>query len=444
MDGTFGADAVRELAARSGEPDWFVARRLRSLERFGSLPWPDPSLEEWRHTDLSGFSLDGLTPLPPRRARASNLDGVPREALARMGEVGEREGLAVQVDADVVHLSLGREARAAGAVFAPLPEAARDHPDLVQGILGSAGTPASEEKLTTLADAFASGGTFLHVPRGRRLRAPVQSFRWLSGPGIAVFPRVVIVAEEGASVTYIEEYRAGELGGPALACPVVEIYAGPGADVSFLTVQDWPGTVWHFQTQRAIVGRDASLRSLGATFGGRASRAVVESVMDGAGGSSEMLGVYFADSDQRFSYWSLQDHRAPNTRSTLTLKGALKGRSRAVYRGLVHIQKGADQADAYQVNRNLLLSGEAKADPAPFLEIEANQVRCSHATSVGQPPADQLFYLQSRGIPPKEAERLVVKGFFQEVLDRTGVPEVRGALERAVESELERDGGKVG
>lgn len=433
----FGPDAVRALAARAGEPDWLTARRLEALERFEALDWPDQTREEWRHTDIRDFPFEALTPLAPARERASTLDGVPPDVLVAMGAVGERDGLAVQVDADVVHSSLAPELAARGVVFAPLADAAREHPDLVRDALGAAGWPESDEKLTSLAAAFAGGGTFLYVPAGVEVRHPLQSFRWISSAALAIFPRVVIVAEEGAVVTCIDHYQAAPLDGPAAAVSTVEIYARGGAQVSYLAVQDWPQDVWHFQVQRSSIGRDATVRTLNATLGGAFSRQVVESILEGAGGHSEMLGVYFADRAQRFSYWSLQDHRAPNTTSRLNFKGALKGRARAVYRGLIHIRKGADKADADQVNRNLLLSDEAKADPAPFLEIEANDVRCSHGTSVGQPSREQLFYLQSRGLSPAEAERLIVKGFFQEVLDRVRVAEVRDALESAVEAELD-------
>lgn len=433
----FDVRAARTLAERSSEPGWLAERRVDALARFDALPWPDQTREEWRHTDIRDFPFDALTPLAPAHERAPTLDGVPPEVLVAIGEVGERAGLAVQVDADVVHSALAPEAAGSGVIFAPLAAAARDHPDLVQESLGAAGWPESEEKIVSLATAFAGGGTFLYVPRGVELALPLQSFRWISAPGIAVFPRVVIVADEGAVVTFIEHYAGAPLGGPAAAAGTVEIHARAGTQVSYLAVQDWPQDVWNFQIQRSIVGRDATVRSLTSTLGGAFSRQVVESVLDGAGAHSEMLGVYFADHEQRFSYWSLQDHRGPNTSSRLNFKGALKGHARAVYRGLIHIRKGADKADADQINRNLLLAEDARADPAPFLEIEANDVRCSHGTSVGQPSRDQVFYLQSRGLSPAQAERLIVKGFFQEVLDRVRVAEVRDALERAVEAELD-------
>jgi Fe-S cluster assembly protein SufD len=192
--------------------------------------------------------------------------------------------------------------------------------------------------------------------------------------------------------------------------------------------------------QRAILARDAELRSLAVSFGGSLSRTEVESILEGDGGSSEMLGVYFADGDQHFDHRSIQDHLGSQTASDLLYKGALKGRSRTIYSGTVIVREGAHKCDAYQTNRNVLLSEQAKADSIPNLEILSNDpVRCGHAASVGPVDDDQLFYMQSRGIPFEEAERLIVFGFFQEVLDRVTLPEVRQSLESAIASELEEE-----
>jgi Fe-S cluster assembly protein SufD len=434
--GSFDAAAARALGERAGDPDWLLQSRLDAFSRFEALPWPDTSAEAWKYTELKGFSLDSFDPLPEPHAAAPTLDDVPDEVLAAIGEVGERAGFAVQLDADVVHQTLDPAVAAKGVVFGTLSETAAAYPDPVRDALGFAGVSASEEKFATLGHAFAGPGTYIYVPRGVEVALPLQSFRWLTRGGIAVFPRTVIAAEEGASVTVIDHFKSGPLDGDALATATVEIYAHQASNVSYLAVQDWSASVWHFAIQRAIVQRDATLRSLAATLGGRLSRSVVESILEGQGAHSEMLGVYFADTNQLFDHRSLQEHRAPNSSSDLYYKGALKGRSRAVYSGLIHIAKEAQKVDSWQANRNLILSDEAKADSIPYLEIEANDVRCSHAASVGPPDEEQLFYLESRGLEHEEAEHMIVAGFFQEILDRVRVPEVKRALERAVEHEL--------
>jgi Fe-S cluster assembly protein SufD len=273
------------------------------------------------------------------------------------------------------------------------------------------------------------------VPRGVTLELPLQTLTYLDADGAAVFPHTVLVVEEGASVTYIDRLVSPDLGS-ALSDAVVEIYAGPGAHVRYVSLQDWGSGVTHLSVQRAEVGRDAEVRSLAVAFGGDLSRTEVESVLAGPGGHSEMLGLYFTDGAQHFDHRSLQDHVAPNCTSDLLYKGALKDASRVVYSGLIHIAPSARGSDAFQTNRNIVLSDDAKADSIPNLEIENNDVRCSHAASVGPVDEDEVFYLQTRGIPRPEAERLIVSGFFQEVMDRVPLEELRGSLETAIAAEL--------
>jgi Fe-S cluster assembly protein SufD len=247
------------------------------------------------------------------------------------------------------------------------------------------------------------------------------------------------VAEEGAEVTYVDRYASPDLE-RAFSNAVVEIYAGPGSKVRYVALQEWGTGVTHLSVQRAVVGRDADVRTLAVAFGASLSRMEAESLLEGDGGSSEMLGVYFGDGDQRFDFRSIQDHVGSETSSDLLYKGAMKGHSSAIYSGTVIIQHGAHRCNAYQTNRNVLLTETSKAFSIPNLEILTNDpVRCGHAASVGPVDEDTLFYIQSRGIPAKEAERLVVFGFFHEVLDRVTIPEVRESLEAAIEAELEED-----
>jgi Fe-S cluster assembly protein SufD len=249
----------------------------------------------------------------------------------------------------------------------------------------------------------------------------------------------VIVLEEGAELTFIDRYVSPDLT-DVLSDAVVEIYVGPNARLRYVTLQDWGHGVTHLQVQRAEVDRDAELRSLAVAFGASLSRMEAESHLTGDGGSSEMLGVYVGHGTQHFDFRSVQDHVGSRTVSDLLYKGALKGASRAIYSGTVILQPGAHLCDAYQTNRNILLSEHAKADSIPNLEILSNDpVRCGHAASVGPVDEDTLFYIQSRGIPYEEAERLVVFGFLQEVLDRIPLTEIRTGLERAIAAELGRE-----
>ena len=422
------------LPAPPGQPSWAAERRREALGLYRALPVPSQETEEWRYTDLSDLALDSFSPYAAGRV-AENLDDVEEAALRAAGEVGERGGLLIQHNSDTATGHLHPELERRGVLLESLDAALRDHADLVQGRLHEL-VPVDRTKLTALHGAFLTGGTFVHVPRGVQVEVPLQSLVYLDADGSAVFPHTLIVVEEGASLTYIDRYVSPDLEG-ALSDAVVEIHAGPGSQVRYLGLQDWGNGVTHLSVQRARAERDAQIRSLAVAFGGALSRTEVESVLAGPGAHSEMLGLYFTDGTQHFDHRSLQDHEAPHCTSDLLYKGVLRDASRVVYSGLIRIHPGARGSDAYQTNRNIVLSEHAKADSIPNLEIENNDVRCSHAASVGPVDDDVRFYLQSRGIPADEAERLIVRGFFQEVLERVPLEEVRSGLEAAIEAELE-------
>ncbi len=402
----FGDEALEALVRREEEP--FVAGlRRRALSEFEALPMPSPETEEWRYTDLRELDLSAFTPMEAD-ATSRDIDPEARAELARQG-----------------------------VVFEGIDEALRQHPELIRPHLHRS-VPTARSRFTALHGAFRSGGTFVYVPDGVRVELPLQAVTSVERDGAAVFPHTIIVTGQGAELTFMDRYRSRSLE-RVLSDAVVEIEAGRGSRIRYVAVQEWGAGVIHLSVQRATLARDAELRSLGVAFGASLSRSEVESVLEGDGSSSEMLGVYFAKEDQHFDHRSIQDHIGSLTSSDLLYKGALRDRSRTIYSGTVIIRQGAHKCDAYQTNRNVLLSEEARADSIPNLEILSNDpVRCGHAASVGPVDDDALFYIQSRGIPDEEAERLVVLGFFQEVLDRVSIPEVRGELERAIARELAR------
>ncbi|HET6771219.1 MAG TPA: Fe-S cluster assembly protein SufD [Actinomycetota bacterium] len=425
----------KELPSPPGQPAWTRSLRQEAFELFRALPIPSQETEEWRYTDLSGLDLDAFAPFASGRV-SDNLDGVAEEVQEAVGELGERAGLLVQHNSETATVHLSPEDADRGVIFVGLDRALAEHADLLEKRLHRL-VPAERTKFLALHAAFRTGGVFVYVPAGVRVELPLQSLTYVDAEGLAVFPHTLIVAEQGAEVTFIERFVSRPLE-RALSDAVTEVFVGPGARVRYVSLQDWGEGMTHLSVQRAVLDRDAELRSLAVAFGGSLSRTEVESVLSASGGHSEMLGVYFTDGSQHFDHRSLQDHVAPNCGSEVLYKGALKGRSRAVYSGWVHVRKDAQKTNAFQTNRNIVLSDEAKADSIPNLEIEANDVRCGHAASVGPVDEDVRFYMQSRGIPADEAERLIVTGFFQEVLDRVPLPEVRESLEQAIEDELER------
>ncbi len=427
---TFSEASLPRIEA---EPDGLSQLRRGALEAFETLPVPSQETEEWRYTDLSTFDLGAFAPFASGRA-AANLDEVDQRILEAAGEIGERSGLLIQHNSETAISHLDPQLEKRGVRFSSIDSALGASPELLEGRLHTL-IPPDRTKFTALQAAFRTGGTLVHVPRGVDVELPLQTLTYLDAAGAAVFPHTLLIVDEGASLTFIDRYVSPDLES-ALSVGGVEIFAGPNSQVRYVSLQDWGRGVTHLSVQRAQIDRDAQVRSLAVAFGADLSRTEVESVLAGPGGHSEMLGVYFTDGSQHFDHRSLQDHIAPHCTSDLLYKGALRDASRVVYSGLIHIAPGAKGSDAFQTNRNVVLSDDAKADSIPNLEIENNDVRCSHAASVGPVDEDEIFYLQTRGIPRDEAERLIVRGFFQEVLDKVPLEEVRQGLDAAIEDEL--------
>jgi Fe-S cluster assembly protein SufD len=416
---TFDRVALDALPIAPGST---AAIRARAFAQFQELPVPSQETEEWRYTDLSDFALDFVPHAP------GHGEGAPTPAEA---------GLAASIlqhNSSVVMTTSGQDLDTKGVIFCDLDVAAEKYPDLVDPHLHSL-VPTDRTKFTALHAAFRTGGTFLYVPADVAVEMPLQTVTYLDADAAAVFPHTLLIAERGAEVTFIDRYVSPDLG-RGLSDAITEIVVGDGAHVRYASIQEWGEGVTHLSVQRTRLGRDAEFRSLAVGFGASLARAEVEAVLAEPGGFSELLGVFFADERQHFDHRSLQDHVASNCTSDLLYKGALLDESRAVYSGWVHVRPGAQKTSAMQTSRNMVLSEHAKADAIPNLEIEANDVRCGHAASVGPVEEETLFYLQSRGIPRDEAERLVVTGFFQEVLDRVTLDEVRQGAEQAIQEEL--------
>ncbi|HEV2756025.1 MAG TPA: Fe-S cluster assembly protein SufD [Actinomycetota bacterium] len=394
-------DAVEALAAATGEPGWLTERRTQAYDLFEKLDMPDPKKEEWRYTDVRGFDFELYAP-PAVAKRSLELP----EALAKKG-----------------------------VVFTDLLGAQHDVPDLVKEHFFT-DVPLDEHRFTALHGAFHSDDVIVYVPRGVDVDIPLEVLRDVDKGGSA-FPHTTIVVEDQASLTFVDRFKSDDALMRSMCASVVEVTAGRGAMVNYISLQEWGRGVSHFQTQRFTGYRDSTVRSLAVNLGSRFARTQVESVLKGEGSFSEMLGLYFADSDQHFAQRTLQEHAAPHATSDLLYKGALKERSRSEYSGLIKVAKGAQGTDAYQANRNLVLSEDALAHSIPQLEIEANEVRCTHGATVSPVEEEHLFYLMSRGIDRVTAQKLVVFGFFGEVLDRIRLPQVRDDLSDSIAAKVE-------
>jgi len=441
------ADAERALEAIDAlnEPETLLEMRRRAWERYLELPMPTRKTEEWRYTDITNLRLESFRPAMPSGAAGGRalpaggveeLESVPeavREVLARSGE---RSALWIQVDGDTVYGRLDDELAERGVVFARISEVARSRPELLEKYLFSSAIAPMEEKLWAAHVALLSDGYLLYVPRNVHLPAPVHSFRCITAGGILVSSHSLIIAEEGAEVTCIDEFLSPDLSEPSIGLAGAELFSGSNATIRYISLQRYGRGVRHFGLQHATAGKDSRLAGINVSLGADVARSDVTSHLEGPGSESEMLALWFGDRDQHFDHHTLQHHAAPNAHSDLLYKGALTDSADSVFRGLIRVDKDAQLTDAYQTNRNLILSEQAKARTLPNLEIEADDVRCSHGATVGQVDAAQLFYLMSRGLSRMQAERLLVFGFFDEVLRRIPVEGVRKRIRETIEQKI--------
>jgi Fe-S cluster assembly protein SufD len=426
---TFTADASRAL----GGPDWLAKRRAAAADALADLTWPTPAEEVWRYSVIDRFDPERYAPIPPEEIGARGVEPAPGGGPLA-AEVGDRSGLVVVRNGRVMHHELDPMLEAKGVHVCDLATCTAGE---ALPWLGQA-SDASPDAFTVLHDAFLAGGAFIHVPAGVVVEKPIAVLHWSFGEGWASFPHTLVVAEDAAEVTVVDRFASA--GGAHLVDAVVELLLGEGANVRYLSVQEHGARTWQIALQRAHLARDATLRSSAVALGGDYARLRSESRLDGAGSESDLLAVYFGDGTQMLDFRTLQDHAAPNTRSNLLFKGAVEDRAHSVYSGLVRLRRQAQRAEAYQTNRNLVLTEGAGAESIPNLEIEANDVRCSHASTVGPVDDDQRYYLATRGIPPEEADRLIVMGFFEDVFARLPVRSLTGPLREAVIRKLEHRG----
>jgi Fe-S cluster assembly protein SufD len=384
--------------------------RPELLERYAALPLPTTKDEHWRFTDLAGFDPDAWTANGAGEIAAPpTMFELDASGVAYVGEAG------IEV-----------ESAPDGIRFEPLPE---DH-ELLYSLVGF------DEKFAAHNAAMWTSGLLVHVPRGVVLEKPLYVRISNSIEGGSVFWRLLVVAEPESRFTLVEEYASSdpELGGYTNAA--VEIVVQQAAKVEYVSVQNLSRGTWHFASHHARVERDAELDWVAGGFGSAKGKVRIQNDLAGQGATSRVTGAYFADGTQHLDYDTFQEHMAPSTTSDFAFKGALRDTARAVWRGMIRVEEGAQKTNAYQENRNLLLSKSAHADSIPGLEIMANDVRCTHGATLGQVDREQLFYLMARGLSRAEAERLIVRGFFQDVLDRVELEPVRDALAAALEARI--------
>ncbi len=422
----FDENDVRRISSRSQEPEWLLERRLEAWRIFTSLPMPSTQDEPWRRTDIRGLPGVNLN---------VQTDSEPPEIL-QQPLLGEEHGalliLCPGQDVPVIGRSQGLPE---GVIFTDWATAIRDHEDVIRTHLGSV-IQADEGKFAALGEALTEAGVVVVVPKGVQLEQPLHSVLWSPALGRATIDRILIVVEDGASATYLHENASPTEGGEAVHVGIVEIVLGINSSLKFVELQNLGQHVWNFSHERAHIGKDARLDWIFGAVGSRLTKTFSDMYMMGEGSQGRMSGFYVADKDQHLDHDTQQNHMAANTTSDLLFKGALVDQSRSVWQGMIYVAPGAQKTDGYQANRNLILNKGARADSIPGLEILADDVRCTHGATVGQLEEEPIYYLMSRGLTRKEAERLLIDGFFAPIMERVPFEGVRKRFEEMIDHKL--------
>ena len=418
----FTVDGFQQLLDRRGDPDWVVEARRESWAAFEAMEWPSRTSEEWMRTDLRLFHLDrfqldaGETP-----------SETPISVLNQGVDVG---GQAVSWNGSTHSDWVSEDLTAKGVVFCSLNRAVREHSELVRPYLMNRAFESRYDRFAALHAAWWNSGSFLYVPRGVVVEQPLHLVSGLSGG--ADLGHTLVVLDEGAEATVLSESLSPEPKATGLHCGGVELLVGKGANLRFVNLQDWGTGVWHFAQQKALVDRDANLQWTVGALGAKLAKVNQHVELLGRRAECQVNGVMFTEGRQHLAYHTLQHHVSPDCHSDFLYKGALQDQSRIVWRGMIKVDPKAQKTDGYQRNDNLLLSDVARSDSIPGLEIEADDVRCTHGSTSGRVDEELIFYARCRGYTRKEAIRMIVAGFFQQVFDRIPIESVREALGESI------------
>jgi Fe-S cluster assembly protein SufD len=422
---TFTSDQIRTGSLRE--------YRHQAWASYSRVGIPSVTDEAWRRTDLRSFPAEVFK--NPSHGAHQDLPEVPSNLLLPL--VADQHGGQIVLFPGGSSIDLDENIANQGVIFTDLLTAEKQYPELLQKMVGKTVNP-EEGKFASLAASLSQNGIVLYVPKGVNVEAPLHSVLWGPGADLAHLSHILVLVEEGASVTYVHESASpNDMQGNSMHAGLVEIQVMQGANLRFVELQSWGKHVWNFSHERVRVEKDANLDWIFGAVGSRLTKNFSELDLVGQGAVGRMSGFYFTDGNQHLDHDTQQNHFAPNTTSDLLFKGALKGKSRSVWQGMIYVAPGAQKTDGYQANRNLVLSEHARADSIPGLEILADDVRCTHGATVGKLEQEPLFYLKSRGIAQQDAERLVVEGFFDPIMQR--IP-FEGVRERFLQAILDKMG----
>jgi Fe-S cluster assembly protein SufD len=423
---------VEALSAAHDEPTWLRESRLVAWELYQSLPMPDRTDEAWRRTDYRRVKWDQVAHLPNGSQPA--VEQVPNTMLEPL--IGEEQGATlVIVDGRVVQYEIAPALAEHGVIFTDLVTACREHQARVRPHLMTQAVTPNEGKFAALHAALWTHGVFLYVPRGVALELPIHVVMYNTEPG-STLGHVLVVLEEAAQATLLVDYQSSQSASQSVHIGATELLVGEGANLRYVALQDWNRETYEFNHQRGRVRRDGQLDWIIGTMGGQLVKNFIEVELDGQGAHGRVSGMFFADHEQLFDHDTQQNHNAPLTVSDLLFKGAAKDEARSVWQGMIKSLPKMQKIDGFQASRNLVLSEDARMDAIPGLEIEADDVRCTHAATFGTLEEQPVFYLMSRGIPRAEAELMVTEGFFEELLDRVPFERVRDRLRASLQAKI--------
>ena len=424
----FTQEAFDAFLAARNEPDWLLERRREAWRRFQDMPMPSARDEEWMRTDIRLFKLerfglpDRSTPSPMQR------EALPHALLAAGVELA---GHAATMDSRPAAADLAAKWEKQGVLFGSLDALVNEHGDLLRPYFERRVVDPHKDKFSALHAAVWCGGTLVYVPKNVRIDEPLYSLSALSATGVDL-GKTLVILEQGAEATMLSETASTSPDGAGLHCGSIELIVEQAARLRYVNLQNWGHEVWHFAHQKAHVAREGRLQWTIGALGSRLAKVNQHVAMTGPDAEVQVNGVMFTEGRQHLSYNTHQHHQAPYCRSDLLYKAALQDRSRTVWRGMIKVDRDAQRTDAYQRNDNLMLSRDARADSIPGLEIEADDVRCTHGSTSGRVDDQQVFYAMTRGYTRREAVRMIVAGFFQQIFDRITIESVRDALGEAI------------
>ncbi len=426
----YSKEAVQALSERFDEPGWLREKRALAFERFTGLDLPHT-----RYTKARGLKLEDYLPHTPFEGAfdPGRAPAVVQDVLKRKTDA---DAYSVQVDSSPVRFNVPERLKEQGVVFCDLNAAVREHPELLEKYLMN-DLFKLQVKMEALHAAMWSGGAFVYVPRGVKAEVPLHLLFLHERAGAGLFNHILIVAEAESEVTVLEENYALDAGAPALHTAGVEVWVGDGASVQVGGIQNWNEKTFSFGTRRARVGRDARMDWTLGWIGGRLMMSHLSNELAGRGARAHDVQMTFTHGKQHFDVTSNLVHLVPDTTGEVRARSMLRDKSRTVFSGLIRIEEGAQRSNAYQSHRALILDDGARCDASPSLEINADDVRCTHAASASQLDDEKLFYLRSRGLDENQAKKAVVDGFFQPTVDNISMPVARERLEHLIEQKWE-------